>query len=160
MTPRACSVVAPGAQPGKAFLLRVHCTREPPEHAQEVRELFRKPVVTGASELDLQWKAPDIEGLVTFLVHDKQFSEERVRSAIEKINAARGKATQGRMESFFKVCTGMCVDRTPPACCAARVSLVVFATTLRSVAVNVCDRFTCLHTSGKEGGGSLTCVRR
>jgi flap endonuclease-1 len=72
---------------------------------QEVRELFRKPEILAADQLDLQWKAPDTDGLVAFLVHDKQFSEERVRSAIDRMNAARSKSTQGRLETFFKVWT-------------------------------------------------------
>jgi hypothetical protein len=51
----------------------------------------------------LTWKPADMDGLVAYLVNEKQFSEERVRSAVEKMNAARGKATQNRLESFFKV---------------------------------------------------------
>ena len=42
----------------------------PWEHA---KELFLKPDVTPADEFDLEWKAPDIEGLVEFLVRDKGF---------------------------------------------------------------------------------------
>jgi flap endonuclease-1 len=73
-------------------------------HVQEVRELFRKPEILQPDQMEpLAWKGPDVEALVSWLVHDKQFSEERVRSAIEKMNNARGKATQGRLESFFKV---------------------------------------------------------
>lgn len=43
----------------------------------------------------------DIEGLVKYLVEEKNFSEERVRRTGNKINASRGKSTQGRLESFF-----------------------------------------------------------
>eukprot|EP00877_Chromochloris_zofingiensis_P011864 jgi/Chrzof1/6931/Cz02g04020.t1 len=32
---------------------------------------------------------------------DKQFSEERVRSTLKRISAAKGKSSQGRLESFF-----------------------------------------------------------
>jgi len=32
---------------------------------------------------------------------EKNFSEDRVRSTVKKINAAKGKANQGRLESFF-----------------------------------------------------------
>lgn len=71
---------------------------------QEVRKLFVEPKVTPVSELtNLTWKPADLDGLVQYLVHDKQFSEERVRSAVEKMNAAKGKASQNRLESFFKV---------------------------------------------------------
>lgn len=71
---------------------------------QEVRKLFVEPEVTPPSELtNLAWKPADLDGLVQYLVHEKQFSEERVRSAVEKMNAAKGKASQNRLESFFKV---------------------------------------------------------
>lgn len=40
-------------------------------------------------------------GLVNFLVGEKGFSEERTRNAIKRINAAKSKSTQGRLESFF-----------------------------------------------------------
>ena len=71
---------------------------------QEVRKLFVEPDVTPAKDLgNLTWKAPDLEGLLSYLVHEKQFSEERVRSAVEKMNAAKSKSSQNRLESFFKV---------------------------------------------------------
>ena len=70
---------------------------------QEVRQLFVEPeVMTAESIGSLVWKAPDEDALVAWLVHEKQFSEERVRSAIAKMVAAKGKATQNRMESFFQ----------------------------------------------------------
>lgn len=36
-----------------------------------------------------------------FLVREKTFAEDRVRKAIERINSAKSKASQGRLESFF-----------------------------------------------------------
>ena len=41
------------------------------------------------------------EGLIQFLVHEKSFNEQRVRNAVDRINAAKSKASQGRLESFF-----------------------------------------------------------
>ena len=45
---------------------------------EEARELFRKPVVTPAEEIKeqggLQWKEPDVEGLVDFLVNQNGFA--------------------------------------------------------------------------------------
>jgi hypothetical protein len=71
---------------------------------QEVRKLFTDPEVKQVSEIsNVTWKPADLEGLVKYLVHEKQFSEERVRSAVDKMNAAKGKASQNRMESFFNV---------------------------------------------------------
>ncbi len=34
-------------------------------------------------------------------MHEKSFNEERVRKALDRIAAAKGKASQGRLESFF-----------------------------------------------------------
>lgn len=42
-----------------------------------------------------------MEGLVKFLVEEKNFSEERVRKTATRINSSRGNSTQGRLESFF-----------------------------------------------------------
>jgi len=49
----------------------------------------------GAAVPPLKWSAPDIEGLVEFLVNEKDFNEQRVRAAVERINAAKSKSTQG-----------------------------------------------------------------
>ena len=43
----------------------------------------------------LKWGDCNEEGLVSFLVGEKNFSEERVRSAIRKLNANKGKSSQG-----------------------------------------------------------------
>lgn len=73
---------------------------------QEARQLFLKPdVLEDDVTAKLQWTAPDTDKLVDYLVNEKQFSEERVRSGIAKINAARGKGQQNRLESFFKART-------------------------------------------------------
>ena len=41
---------------------------------EEARELFKRPDVTPASECELIWKAPDVEGLIEFLVKDNNFA--------------------------------------------------------------------------------------
>lgn len=81
---------------------------------QDVRRLFVEPEVQQPADMPaLAWKAPDEDALVAWLCHEKQFSEERVRSAIAKMAAAKGKANQNRMESFFKA-------RPCPCPCTAR----------------------------------------
>ena len=81
-----------------------------------------KPDVTPADELDLEWKNPDIDGLVDFLVKDKgfkcvhlvtalvcpqltdpRFSEERVRKGGEKLAKFLNAKQQGRLDGFFSV---------------------------------------------------------
>eukprot|EP00882_Tetradesmus_deserticola_P015453 GHRQ01016466.1.p1 GENE.GHRQ01016466.1~~GHRQ01016466.1.p1 ORF type:complete len:179 (+),score=83.68 GHRQ01016466.1:1836-2372(+) len=69
---------------------------------KEAAAFFAQPDVTHAEQLPpLKWSAPDVEGLIAFLVGEKSFNEDRVRNAVKKINAAKGKASQGRLEAFF-----------------------------------------------------------
>lgn len=69
---------------------------------QEARRLFKEPDVMKGSDIPaLKWTPPDTEGLIQFLVTEKTFAEDRIRKAIDRIHAAKGKATQGRLESFF-----------------------------------------------------------
>lgn len=64
--------------------------------------MFKNPEVIDTTDLKFAWKAPDEEGLVEFLVKEKQFNEERIRAVCAKIKKARqGKASQNRLESFF-----------------------------------------------------------
>lgn len=68
---------------------------------QRARELFKTPDVIEPSTIELKWKDPDEEGLVEFLVKDKGFNEERVRSGIAKLKKARSGSVQQRIDSFF-----------------------------------------------------------
>ncbi|TVU20424.1 hypothetical protein EJB05_36632 [Eragrostis curvula] len=68
---------------------------------EEARRLFKEPDVT-LDIPELKWTAPDEEGLISFLVKDNGFNEDRVTKAIEKIKSAKNKSSQGRLESFFK----------------------------------------------------------
>jgi flap endonuclease-1 len=69
---------------------------------REARELFKNPeVLKGEDVPQMKWTKPDEEGLVEFLVKGKNFDETRVRNALKRIAAAKGKASQGRLESFF-----------------------------------------------------------
>lgn len=71
---------------------------------QEARDLFLHPDVRDAEdpECDFKWEAPDVEGLVQFLVNEKGFNEDRVRSAAQKLNKNVKSAQQSRLEGFFK----------------------------------------------------------
>eukprot|EP00210_Caulerpa_lentillifera_P008165 g7798.t1 len=69
---------------------------------QAARQMFLHPEVHKSEDLpELKWTKADADALVEFLVHEKSFSEERVRRAVERINASRGKGAQSRLESFF-----------------------------------------------------------
>ncbi|RCI04131.1 Elongation of fatty acids protein 2 [Rhizopus stolonifer] len=69
----------------------------------EARELFVNPEVTPASEIDLIWNAPDIDAVLQFMVTEKGFSADRIRKGCEKLEANLKKATQTRVQDFFKV---------------------------------------------------------
>ena len=54
-----------------------------------------------ASQVELKWTDPDEAGLIKYLCEEKQFTEERVKKAIERLKATKGKGAQNRIESFF-----------------------------------------------------------
>ena len=67
-----------------------------------VRALFIDPLVAHKPELpSLSFNEPDEEGLVRFLCGTHGFDQKRVKNAITKLNIARTKASQRRMDSFF-----------------------------------------------------------
>ncbi|KAG1735196.1 PIN domain-like protein [Suillus lakei] len=70
---------------------------------EEAKKLFQKPDVVPASEVELEWKDPDIDGLVQFLVTEKGFNEERVRKGAEKLQKFLNAKQQGRLDGFFSV---------------------------------------------------------
>ncbi|KAJ5594441.1 DNA-repair protein Rad2 [Penicillium hispanicum] len=71
---------------------------------QDARELFIKPDVRDADhpDCDFKWEAPDVEGLVKFLVEDKGFNEDRVRNGAARLTKNLKSAQQSRLEGFFK----------------------------------------------------------
>lgn len=95
---------------------------------EEAKKVFQKPDVTPANEVELEWKDPDVDGLVQFLVNEKGFkcvstiqlrsfestyakrvlwpsfvcySEERVRKGAEKLTKYINAKQQGRLDGFF-----------------------------------------------------------
>jgi flap endonuclease-1 len=56
-----------------------------PHPPEQIRKIFLHPDVS--SDYTLEWKEPDMEGIVDFLVREKDFSENRVRKAVEKMQA-------------------------------------------------------------------------
>ncbi|KAL9111542.1 MAG: hypothetical protein Q9227_004030 [Pyrenula ochraceoflavens] len=71
---------------------------------KEARELFLNPDVRQADheECDFKWESPDVNGLINFLVTEKGFSEDRVRSAATRLQKNLKTAQQARLEGFFK----------------------------------------------------------
>ncbi len=72
-----------------------------PSNHDEIRNLFLNPEVT--ANYKLEWKSPDIDRTIQFLSRERDFSEERVRSALERmvtgLDETRKKTT---LETFFR----------------------------------------------------------
>ena len=73
---------------------------KPPPNLNRIRQIFLKPEVT--SDYTLYWSEPRTDDLVRFLCGERDFNEERVRTAVERAKSAivkdSGKQT---LESFF-----------------------------------------------------------
>ena len=71
-----------------------------PEDPVKIREIFLKPETT--DDYKLEWKPPDVEGVIRFLCGERDFSEERVRKAVEKMVAAYTETkARGTLETWF-----------------------------------------------------------
>ncbi|KAG9946616.1 flap endonuclease 1, partial [Aureobasidium melanogenum] len=70
----------------------------------EAKLLFKEPDVRSADdpECNFEWKAPDVDGLVKFLVEEKGFSEDRVKNGATRLAKSLKSAQQSRLEGFFK----------------------------------------------------------
>ncbi|CAH7667514.1 PIN domain-like protein [Phakopsora pachyrhizi] len=68
---------------------------------EEAKELFKKPDVLKADEVKLEWKKPDLDGLIEFLVKQKGFEEERIKKGVMKLESGFNKKQQSRLDGFF-----------------------------------------------------------
>ena len=69
------------------------------------RKLFEEPNVFKDvfKESDLKQKDIEEEALVKFLCEENGFSEDRVKNAIKRVKDAKGKTSQTRIDTFFKI---------------------------------------------------------
>ena len=71
-----------------------------PVEPQRIREIFLHPKVT--DNYEIAWKEPDVEGVINFICRERDFSENRVRKALEKMRKGaeelKGKTT---LEKWF-----------------------------------------------------------
>lgn len=70
---------------------------------KEARELFVRPDVVPGETVEVQFKEPDAEGLMKFLVEEASFAPERVEKGIARLKEALARKTQVRLDSFFQV---------------------------------------------------------
>ncbi|MEM3666304.1 MAG: flap endonuclease-1 [Candidatus Bathyarchaeia archaeon] len=72
-----------------------------PVEPQKIREIFLKPKVT--NNYKIEWKEPNAEGVIDFICGERDFSEDRVRKALERmqkgITRLKGKTT---LEKWFR----------------------------------------------------------
>jgi flap endonuclease-1 len=65
-----------------------------------VRKIFLEPKVT--QEYSLDWSKPDEEKIIAFLCRERDFSEDRVRKALSRMQATSSRqAAKTTLESYF-----------------------------------------------------------
>ncbi len=66
-----------------------------PAEPRRIREIFLNPPIT--NNYRVEWKEPDLEGIVNFICRERDFSEDRVRKSVERmqkgLTQAKGKST-------------------------------------------------------------------
>jgi len=71
-----------------------------PAEPQRIREIFLDPRVT--DNYRIEWKEPNFEGVINFICRERDFSEDRVKKALEKMQKGterlKGKTT---LEKWF-----------------------------------------------------------
>ncbi len=71
-----------------------------PVEPQRIREIFLRPKVT--DDYRLEWRNADIEGIVDFIVRGRDFSEDRVRKALERMQKGVTEQKRGTtLEKWF-----------------------------------------------------------
>ncbi len=68
----------------------------------KVKDFFLNPPVT--DNYKLEWREPDVKGLIEFLVKEHDFNEERVKRAIERLKKAWHEKIRGKqlgLDAFF-----------------------------------------------------------
>ena len=81
-------------------LAEIHAERglEMPPELEAARRFFRSPIVT--DQVELQWRAIDVEAVVGYLRDEHDFSEERVRKAAEEVAEAQA-VRKGSLSKWF-----------------------------------------------------------
>lgn len=71
---------------------------------EDARLLFLEPDVRPADDplCDFKWEAPDMDGLIKYLVEEKGFNEDRIRNGASRLQKNLKSAQQSRLEGFFK----------------------------------------------------------
>jgi flap endonuclease-1 len=69
-----------------------------PADPKKIKEIFLNPKVT--DNYKIEWREPDVEGVIDFICRERDFSEDRVKKALEKMQKGiakfKGKTTLER----------------------------------------------------------------
>ncbi|MHC1601547.1 MAG: flap endonuclease-1 [Candidatus Nezhaarchaeales archaeon] len=66
----------------------------------EIKKIFMEPQVTG--DYKLEWRKPDVNGILRFLCDERDFSEDRVMNALNRaLKAYEQHTKQSTLEAFF-----------------------------------------------------------
>ncbi len=85
---------------GYAEILKAKGLEDQTERYGAAKEFFKNPPVT--DDYTIQWTKPDKEKMIEFLCSKRDFSEERVMSAWQKVNAAfETKTKQPTLDQWF-----------------------------------------------------------
>ncbi|RLE81390.1 MAG: flap structure-specific endonuclease, partial [Thermoprotei archaeon] len=67
---------------------------------QEIKKLFLKPEVT--DKYELEWREPNVEGVISFLCGEHDFSRGRVENALRRaVKAVRELRIQTSLDAWF-----------------------------------------------------------
>jgi flap endonuclease-1 len=71
-----------------------------PVEPSEIRDIFLQPKVS--DDYKLEWKEPKQQGIVDFLCGEKEFSEERIQKALERMNiGSKKQKSKTSLEKWF-----------------------------------------------------------
>lgn len=70
---------------------------------KQARQMFTDADVTDVSNIQLKWREPNEEGLIDFLCTQKEFNIDRVKKGVQRLQKAKAKSSQRRLDMFFKV---------------------------------------------------------
>jgi flap endonuclease-1 len=76
------------------------------ESLAEIRNLFKKPSVKPAAEVEITFGAPNKEGLLDYLVKENGFNQKRVQKVIDRLVKVKTSGQQTRLDAFFKPVSG------------------------------------------------------
>jgi len=68
--------------------------------AEDIYNFFLNPPIT--DDYKIEWRQPDEDGIIKFMVEEHDFSEERIKNGIEKLKQAFTKSQQRTLGSWFR----------------------------------------------------------